>query len=114
MREPWKTIVVFALLGLAMAASSYAYAAFQDYTQPMNGFDFALMVVSVILCPAQLIFAFCIDCEVVGWDGFIMYCIIGFFNMAIYAVIGAIAVSFRKGTNVPTSGEQPPPCGGAA
>ena len=37
MRKPWKTIVGFSLLGLAMAAASYAYWAFYDYTKPMNG-----------------------------------------------------------------------------
>ena len=108
MRKPWKTIVGFALLGLAIAALSYAYAAFHDYTKPMNGRDLLAMVVSLILCPAQFFFAFCIDCEVIGWDGFIMYSIIGVLNMAIYAVAGGIVVSLRKGENSPTTGEQPP------
>jgi hypothetical protein len=62
----------------------------------MNGFGFALAVLSVILCPAQLFFAFCIDCEVIGRGGFIMYSIIGVLNMPIYAVIGALVVSLRK------------------
>jgi hypothetical protein len=38
-RKPWKTIVGFALLGLAIAAVSYAYAAFHDYTKPINWLD---------------------------------------------------------------------------
>jgi hypothetical protein len=96
MRKPWKTIVGCALLGLAMAALSYAYAAFYDYTKPMNGRDLAAMAVSVILCPTQLIFAFCIDCEVIGWDGLIMYSIIGVLNAALYSVIGAVVVGLRK------------------
>jgi hypothetical protein len=106
--KPWKTIVGFALLGLAIAALCYAYAASYDYTKPTNGFDLALMVVSAILCPAQLFFAFCIDCEVFGWDGFVMYSIIGVLNMAIYAVVGGIVVSLQKDKNPPTTGEPPP------
>lgn len=96
MRKPWKTIVAFALLGLAIAAVSYAHAAFFDYTKPMNVFDFARIFVSVILCPPQLLFAACIDCEVIGWDGFIMYSIIGGLNAALYAAIGACVVGLRK------------------
>ncbi len=96
MHKPWKTIVGFALLGLAIAGGCYLYAAFHDYTKPMNGLDFALMTVSVILCPTQLIFAFCIDCEVVGWNGFIMYSIIGVLNAVAYSVIGALIVGLRK------------------
>lgn len=108
MRKPWKTIVGFALLGLAIAALSYAYAAFHDYTKPMNGLDVAVVVVSLILCPAQFFFAFCMDCEVIGWDGLIMYSIIGVLNVAIYAAVGGIVVSLRKEENSPTTGEQPP------
>ena len=95
-RKPWKTIVGFAFLGLAIAGAAYAYAAFYDYTKPMNGLDFALTIVSLILCPAQLFFAFCIDCEVIGRNGFIMYSIIGVLNAAIYTVIGAVVVGLRK------------------
>lgn len=88
-RKAWKIVGSFALLGLAMAALSYANAAFHDYAKPMNGFDFALLATSVILCPPQLLFAFCIDCEVIGWSGFIMYSIIGVLNVALYMAIGA-------------------------
>jgi len=96
MPKPWKIIVGFALLGLAIAGASYGYAAFYDYAKPMNGRDAAAMLVSLILCPPQLIFAFCIDCEVIGWDGLIQYAIIGFFNAALYALIGTIFVALRR------------------
>lgn len=96
MDKGWKFITGFALLGLPMAALSYAYAAFYDYTKPMNGLSLALSVLSVILCPAQLFFAFCIDCEVIGRGGFIMYSIIAVLNMPIYAVFGALVVGLRK------------------
>jgi len=92
----WKFITGFALLGLPMAALSYAYAALHDYTKPMNGLSLALSILSMILCPAQMFFAFCIDCEVIGRDGFIMYSIIGILNMPIYAIFGALIVGLRK------------------
>ena len=92
MRKPWKTIVGFALFGLAAAGASYAYAAFYDYTRPINWHDFAAISVSLILCPPQLLFAFCIDCEVAGWAGFIQYAIIGFLNAALYAAVGVVVV----------------------
>jgi hypothetical protein len=96
MRKSWKTIVGFALLGLAIAGACYAYAAFYDYTKPMNGTKVALTTTSAILCPPQLLFAFCIDCEVIGWGGFTMYSIIGVLNAALYAAIAAVIVGFRK------------------
>jgi len=75
--KPLRTIVCFALLGLAIAGASYAYAAVFDPNKPMTGFHFVLTLVSVILCPPQLLFMTCIDCEVVEWDGLTMYAIIG-------------------------------------
>jgi hypothetical protein len=53
--KPWKTIVGLALLGLALAALSYVYAAFYDYTKPMNRLDFAFVFISIVLCPPQLL-----------------------------------------------------------
>jgi hypothetical protein len=90
MRRRWKTIIGCALLGLAIAAVCYAYAAFFDYAKPMNGFGFAIIVISMILCPPQLLFAACIDCEVFGRGGFIMYSIVGVLNAALYAAIGSV------------------------
>jgi phage tail sheath gpL-like len=91
-REPWEIIVGFALLGLATAAASYGYAVFRDPAKPLILLDIA----SIILCPAQFIFAMCIDCEATGWDGFTTYSIIGAANMALYAVIGKIVSYSRK------------------
>jgi len=101
-RKPWKTVVALALLGLAIAGASYADAAFFDYSKPMNGFDVMRLTMSMLLCPPQLLFTFCIDCEVIGWDGFVLYSIIGILNMALYALIGFIVVGLRKGTNSPS------------
>jgi hypothetical protein len=36
------------------------------------------------------------DCEVIGWGGFIMYSIVGGLNAALYSVIGALVVGLRK------------------
>ena len=96
MRKPWRTIACFALLGVAIAGASYAYAALFDPNKPMTGFHFVLTLVSVILCPPQLLFATCIDCEVTGWDGFIMYSIIGALNAGLYATIGVAVVGLQK------------------
>jgi hypothetical protein len=101
MRRGWKTIIGFALFGLAIAAICYAYAAFYDYTKPMNGLRFAMVGLSVILCPPQLLFAACIDCEVIGRGGFIMYSIIGLLNAALYASIGSVVVRLRKKSEIP-------------
>lgn len=96
MRKPWQIIVGSAFLGFAIAGVSYAYAALHDYAKPMNAFDFTLVVLSMVLCPPQLLFAACIDCEVIGWGGFIMYSIVGALNAGLYAVIASIVLSLRK------------------
>jgi hypothetical protein len=101
MRKPWKIIVGFGLIGLAIAAVCYAYAAFYDYTKPMNGLRFAMVALSLILCPPQLLFAACIDCEVIGRGGFIMYSIVGVLNTVLYAAIGSVVVRLRKKSERP-------------
>jgi len=108
MRKPWKTIVGFALLGLAIAGACYLYAATYDYTKPMNGLKFAVIAVSLVLCPPQLLFAGCIDCEVIGWGGFIMFSIIGVLNTALYALIGFIVVTWRKGSSSQSREQESP------
>jgi hypothetical protein len=92
----WKTILSFAVLGLAVAALSYGYAAVHDYSKPMNGIDFALLATSMILCPPQLLFAFCIDCEVIGWNGFVMYSVIAVLNVVLYALVGMLVIGLRE------------------
>ena len=99
MQKPWRTILGFALLGLAIAGACYAYGALADYTNPMTGREAALVLASVIVCPPQLFFAACLDCEVIGWGGFIMYSIIGVLNAGLYAAIGAKVVHQRKKSN---------------
>ena len=96
MRSSWKTIVGFALLGLVIAGACYALAATHDYSKPWTGLDSMLVWLSVIVCPTQLIFASCIDCEATGWDGFIQYAVIGFLNTGLYALLGAVIARLRK------------------
>jgi hypothetical protein len=59
-------ILVLALLGLAAATASYAYAVSVPYIDPLN--EPTPLTVSWILCPPLLFF---------GWDGFIVSAIIG-------------------------------------
>jgi hypothetical protein len=97
MRKHWKTIVGFALLGLAFAAAAYAYEAFFEYSKRAltSGFDSTVMSISMILCPSQFLFVGCPNCHAIGRDGFIMYSIIGALNAAIYAVIGVGFVTWK-------------------
>jgi hypothetical protein len=99
MAKPWKTIGGFALLGLVIAGACYAYGALADYTKPMTWPEAGLILVAIILCPPQLLFAPCFDCEVIGWGGFIMYSTIGVLNAGLYAAIGAVIASRRKKSN---------------
>jgi hypothetical protein len=108
MHKSSKTILSFALLGLAIGGACYLYAAFYDYTKPTNGLDVALVAISVILCPPQLLFGFCIDCEVIGRGGFIMYSIIGILNTALYAMIGYIVFRLRNRASSVTNEQKPP------
>jgi hypothetical protein len=93
MPKSWKIVFGFALLGFAVAGVCYAFAVLHDYTKPWTRLDSELTLLSVIVCPPQLIFAFCIDCEVIGWDGFVQYAIIGFLNTALYAAVGTVVAS---------------------
>lgn len=86
---------------LVIAAASYGAAAFDDYTKQMTGFRLAFWTISMALCPPQLLFVLCIDCEVSGMGGFIMYSIIGVLNVALYAVVGSAFVGLRRGLSSP-------------
>lgn len=94
-RERWQIVSSFALLGLTVAAACYLYAAFSDYTKPTNVIDVLVGILSLIFCPTQLLFVGCIDCEVVGWDGFVLYLIIGVLNAALYALVGLVVASLK-------------------
>jgi hypothetical protein len=107
MWKPWNSVPGFAALGLTFAGASYLWA-FLDYSKPMGLFSFLVTSLSIILCPAQLFFVMCIDCEVSGWDGFTTYSIIGLLNTVLYAAIGYMVLAARKKADSPTDGEKPP------
>jgi hypothetical protein len=81
---------------LIIAAGTYAEAVFHNYTEPIRTWQTVLALVSFVVCPPQLLFTMCIDCEVIGWDGFAMYAIIAVLNAGLYALIGYIFASARK------------------
>jgi hypothetical protein len=96
MTKSRKIVFMFGLLGFAVTGACYAFAALHDYSKPSTGLDSALTFLSIIVCPTQLILAFCIDCEVIGWNGFVLYAIVGVFNTALYAAVGAVVASLWK------------------
>jgi putative flippase GtrA len=103
-RENWEIVLGFAAIGLAATAVSYVIAVTFDSIKPDNVFTMTLALVSIIICPAQLPFAACIDCEVNGWDGVVMFAIIGVLNVAIYMVIGYLVSRSRKPGPINESG----------
>jgi hypothetical protein len=108
MWKPWNSVPGFSALGLTFAGVSYLYAAFSDSSQPMSLVNLLATSLSVILCPTQLFFLMCIDCEVSGWDGFTTYSIIGLLNTLLYAAVGYMVLAARKKADSPTDGEKPP------
>lgn len=99
MRERWKTIAGFALLGLAIATAAYLQAFSQDYGRIRTPNELFLGLASLILCPPSWPLIMCIDCESGGSGGLIMYSVIGLLNAALYAGIAALFVGFRKESN---------------
>jgi hypothetical protein len=96
MSESRKIVFGFAVLGLAVAGICYAFSSLHDYSRPMTGFESTLILLSIVVCPPQLILAFCMGCEVIGWSGLFQYAVVGFFNTALYAGVGALVASFLK------------------
>jgi hypothetical protein len=96
MRERWKTIALFALLGFAITACFYALNTYHDYTESPGPLDLVLDAANVILCPPILLFVWCIDCEYGTPAGVATNLIIvGLLNAALYAMIGLAAVRHR-------------------
>ena len=103
MGKPWNSVPGFAALGLTFAGASYLWALL-DYTKPMGLFSFLVTSLSINLCPAQLFFIMCIDCEVSGWDDFTTYSL----NTILYAAIGCMVLAARKKADSPRDGENLP------
>ena len=99
MYQPKKAIVISASLGLIATVVSYLYADLYDYTVPMNGIHLTIAWILLVLCPPQFLFVMCIDCEVIGWGGVILYSIVGALNAALYALIAFIGYSLLTSRN---------------
>ena len=96
MRQPSKTVIIFALLGLLVASAVYLNALFYDYGRPMSGIQHAVGIATFIFCPPTLLFVLCIDCEADAWSGVFVFSIIGLLNAVLYGLIGTVVVAKRK------------------
>ena len=97
MREWWKTVAGFAVLGFAITASFYVLWTYHDYAKAFGPLDFGLYAVNVILCPPILLFSWCIDFEYGTPAGVQTNLItVGLLNAALYAMIGIAVARHRK------------------
>jgi hypothetical protein len=94
MSKDWRTILRFALLGLAIAAIFFGISE----ADPKPGSSVAIWtgVATIILCPGSLLFVIAFDIEPQTTGFAIMWLIIGLINFGVYAVIGAAYVGLRK------------------
>ena len=79
-----------------MAVATYAYHSVVHYTDPMNRRDVALNELFFILCPAQVVIGFCIDCKPTGTGGLIMYSIVAALNAGLFVLVGFGTISLRN------------------
>ena len=93
MSDKLRTILRFGIVGLLVGVVCGIYAAMVDSS---HGVGLFFGLISLVACPPQLLFAFCIDCEVTGWGGLIMYSIIAVLNFVLYSVFGFFVTSLRK------------------
>jgi hypothetical protein len=96
-----KTIIGFAVFGLAIASLLYVQAQLYDPTKPLTVWDLSEGVASFILCPPSLVLAACIDCEPGGWNGLFVYSVIGALNAVLYGAIGAVVARVRNNRSNP-------------
>jgi len=90
------TILKWGLCGFLVATALYLYSSVFDYTKPLTTFDAVVGLASFIVCPPQLLFVLCIDCEVGGISGAVMYSLIALMNAALYSAIGVLVLRLRK------------------
>lgn len=96
MRERWKIIAGFAVLGFAVAACIYVLNTYHDYTKPFGPLEVVSGLVNMILCPPVLLFLWCIDCEYGTAAGLeVNLLMVGLLNAALYAGI-AMAFVLRR------------------
>ena len=99
MRKSWKTVLVLVIVGLLIAGAVYLNSVFYDYSKPMSVTQSVLNIATSILCPPTLLFVMCIDCEVDGRGGLIMFSIIGLLNATLYGFVGSLVVARKKKSN---------------
>jgi hypothetical protein len=94
MSKDWRTILRFAVLGLAVAAVFFGVSEMD----PAPGSSVALVLgaATLLLCPGSLLFVTAIDIEPQTAGFALMWLIVGLINCAVYAVIGAAYVGLRK------------------
>ena len=91
-----RAIVIYGLCGFLIGTALYVYSSLFDYTKALTTFDAVVGLVSFIVCPPQLLFVLCIDCEVGGTSGIVMYLLIALMNAALYSAIGFVVLQLRK------------------
>jgi hypothetical protein len=97
MREWWKTIGGFAVLGFAITAGFYVLNTYRGYPSSAGSLDVVLYAANVILCPPILLFTWCIDCEYGTPAGVeVNPIMVGLLNGALYAVVAAAIARRRK------------------
>jgi hypothetical protein len=94
MSKDWRSILRFALLGLAIAGAFFGY--FETDPPPASSMSFWTAGASLVLCPGSLLFVTAFDIEPQTSAFVVMWLIIGLINVGLYAVIGAAYVGLRK------------------
>jgi hypothetical protein len=97
MREWWKTIGGFAVLGFVITACFYVFNTYRVFPHSAGPLDLVLDVANVILCPPILLFVWCIDCEYGTPAGIeVNLIMVGLLNAALYAMVGTALARRRK------------------
>jgi hypothetical protein len=100
MSKDWRTILKFALLGLAFAVLAAGYEATSQSSHSNVMVDAVLLVV----CPAALLlaplFVWSFEAAEVGTSGFyLLWSLTALANAALYAIVGAAYVGLRRKPN---------------
>jgi hypothetical protein len=96
MRKSANLIGWLGLCGFLIGAALYVYSSLFNYTKPLTTFDVFFGVLAIVLCPPTLLFVLCIDCEIGGASGVIMFLLIGLMNAALYSAIGSLTLRLRR------------------
>jgi hypothetical protein len=97
MREWWKTITGFAVLGFAITGCFYVLYTYHNYAKSTGPLDLVLFAANAILCPPTYLFMWCIDCEYGTPAGLeVNLIVVGLLNAALYATVGTAVARRRK------------------